>query len=779
MPDKKKRRPPRPAADESASENVRLKADLEREKKAGLRFRLAAESATNLIYEWDLDSSSLEWLGHVDELLGYQPNELPRTWEGYTSLLHDEDRARVLAAVEKQLKSEEPYSVQCRVRRKDGTYLYWQDRGSVVRDASGKPLKWIGAVTDITERKKTEDALAVSEEKFRKAFYTSPDSVNINRLSDGLYVSINAGFTKIMGYTEKEAVGRTSVELNIWDDPEDRRRLVEGLRKDGMVENLEARFRAKDGAIKYGLMSAAIIEIDGQAHILNITRDISERKQAEKLRDALFRIANVANSAVTLDELFRSIHEAIGDLLPADNFYIALYDPDRKEISFPYFVDPYDEPPPPQKEGRGLTEYVLRTGAPLLAPPEVFDDLAREGYVDLVGEKSVDWMGVPLRIGERTIGVMVVQSYTESVRFGSRELEFLAFVSAQVAMSIERKKTEEALRALSLRQDAILTAVPNIIMEVDNDKVYAWANRAGLEFFGDDVVGREAAFYFEGEQETYGAVQPLFAGDEGTIYVESWQRRRDGQRRLLAWWCRGLKDEKGRVSGALSAALDITEHKRDEEKIRLSLKEKEVLLREIHHRVKNNMQVISSMFNLQAGHTQNRECISILKEAQTRIRSMSLVHEKLYRSSSLSRINFGDYLHSLASHLVQAYRSEGGLVRLETDFEDLTLDITSAMPCGLLLNELISNALKHAFPENREGMIRLGLKRGPEGLIEIRVADDGIGFPKGLDFTKVESFGFQIVMLLVRQLDAKIELDRTAGTAFSVLFRELNYPSRA
>jgi PAS domain S-box-containing protein len=350
MANKEKTNPPRPAADKSAAENARLKAELEQEKMAGRRFRLAAESATNLIYEWDLESSSLEWHGQVDELLGYLPNELPRTWQGYTSLLHDEDRARVLAAVEKQLKSEEPYSVQCRVRRKDGTYLYWQDRGSVVRDASGKPLKWIGAVTDITERKKTEDALAVSEEKFRKAFYTSPDSVNINRLSDGLYVSINAGFTKIMGYTEKEAVGRTSVELNIWDDPEDRRRLVEGLRKDGMVENLEARFRAKDGAIKYGLMSAAIIEIDGQAHILNITRDISERKQAEKLRDALFRIANVANSAVTLDELFRSIHEAIGDLLPADNFYIALYDPDRKEISFPYFVDPYDEPPPPQKE---------------------------------------------------------------------------------------------------------------------------------------------------------------------------------------------------------------------------------------------------------------------------------------------------------------------------------------------------------------------------------------------------------------------------------------------
>ena len=762
----------------SLAEIARLQAELEQERTKCQRYRLAAESATNLIYEWDL-GSRVEWHGGVDELLGYQPDEVPRTWQGYTNLIHDEDRGRVLAAVEKQLKSEEPYSVECRVRRKDGTYLYWQDRGTVVRDESGKPRKWIGAVTDITERKKTEEALAVSEEKFRKAFYTSPDSVNINRLSDGLYVSINAGFSKIMGYSEAEAVGRTSVELNIWDDPDDRLRLVAGLQKTGVVENLEARFRAKAGDLKYGLMSATLIDIDGLPHILSITRDITERKKAEKLREIVFQIANVANSAVTLDELFRSIHESIGALLPASNFYIALHDPVREEISFPYFVDQFDSPPPPKKTGRGLTEYVLRTGEPLLAPPEEFDSLARRGEVELVGEKAVDWLGVPLRVGERTIGVMVVQSYTEKLRFGQPELDILIFVSSQVAMAIERKRAEEALQTLSLRQDAILTAVPNIIMEVDAAKVYTWANQAGLEFFGPAVLGQTAEFYFEGQQDTDGAVRPLCEGRSDVVYVESWQRRRDGRRRLLAWSCRALKDGKGKVTGALSSALDITEREQAEEAIRLSLQEKEVLLREIHHRVKNNMQVISSLFNLQAAHTRSEECRGILKEAQARLRSMSLVHEKLYRSAHLSRIDFGGYIHSLAAHLVHIYRPSAGPVRLETDFEDVTLDITTAMPCGLLLSELISNALKHAFPDNREGVIHLGLKRRPDGLIEIRVADNGIGFPEGLDFSQIESFGFQIVMLLVRQLDAKIELDRTGGTAFTVRFRELIYPSRA
>jgi len=171
---------------------------------------------------------------------------------------------------------------------------------------------------------------------------------------------------------------------------------------------------------------------------------------------------------------------------------------------------------------------------------------------------------------------------------GSDELADLAAESNQMAASLkdsltsiddlnreiaERKRAEEQIKTLSMRQEAILAATPNFIMEVDHNKIYTWANPAGLDFFGEDVIGREAADYFEGEQNTYDVVQPLFQGDENTTYLESWQRRKDGQKRLLGWWCRVLKDEKGNVRGALSSAYDITDNRQAEEEVARTARE--------------------------------------------------------------------------------------------------------------------------------------------------------------------------------------------------------------
>lgn len=228
----------------------------------------------------------------------------------------------------------------------------------------------------------------------------------------------------------------------------------------------------------------------------------------------------------------------------------------------------------------------------------------------------------------------------------------------------------------------------------------------------------------------------------------------------------------------LSLEKEVAERKRTEEALRVSLREKEALLQEVHHRVKNNMQVISSLLNLQVRQTMDEDCRAILREGQSRIRSMSLVHEQLYQSQDLSNVDLAGYIRKLVANLFALYRPDATNIRMETELEDLRLDINSAIPFGLILNELLSNSLRHAFPEDRPGLIRIRLRRRPAGEVELRVEDDGVGLPEGLDYRRAESMGLQIINLLIDQLDASLEVDGTKGTAVTLIFNELTYKQR-
>jgi two-component sensor histidine kinase len=213
----------------------------------------------------------------------------------------------------------------------------------------------------------------------------------------------------------------------------------------------------------------------------------------------------------------------------------------------------------------------------------------------------------------------------------------------------------------------------------------------------------------------------------------------------------------------------ILQQKRGRDQLRSSLDEKEVLLKEIHHRVKNNLQVISSLLNLQSSHVRDENDMEIFRESQNRIRSMALIHEKLYQSGNVSIVDFPQYARSLANTLFRSYRSADSNVSLEVDFGDVSLGIDAAVPCGLIINELLSNALKHAFPGNRGGKVLLGL-RAQGGKTRLTVKDDGIGVPGSVDVACPDSLGLQLVNTLVAQIGGVLEVDRTNGTEFRIAF---------
>src|SRR2546426_1114963 len=212
-------------------------------------------------------------------------------------------------------------------------------------------------------------------------------------------------------------------------------------------------------------------------------RDVTEAKRAEQIQLATYRISEAAHAARTLQELFGAIHGIVGELMPAKNFYIALYDAAADHLTFPYHVDEYDTDFPSKKPGKGLTEYVLRTGQPLLVTPQVQAELEQRGEVELVGTPSIDWLGVPLKIGDRTIGVLVAQTYAPGVRYGEREQEILQFVSAQVAMAIERSRAETDLRASEARLKAIIDAALDAVITMDGGGVIrSWSPQAERVF---------------------------------------------------------------------------------------------------------------------------------------------------------------------------------------------------------------------------------------------------------------------------------------------------------
>ena len=276
--------------------------------------------------------------------------------------------------------------------------------------------------------------------------------------------------------------------------------------------------------------------------------------------------------------------------------------------------------------------------------------------------------------------------------------------------------------------------------------------------------------------------KPEFAGTmreaerTGGLVYETVHQRKDGSVFPVEVSLRILDIEGVRYYQAI--IRDISERKKTQERMLVTLREKEVLLREIHHRVKNNMQVISSLLSLQAQRFTDPEVREAFHESQDRIRSMALVHEKLYQTRDLSRIDFSDYVKSLTSFLFRTYQTEGTRITLKLDLDRASLDVNAAIPCGLILNELVLNSLKHAFPGDRKGEITVGLHESEGGMIRLTVHDDGIGIPEGIEFGHTDTLGLQIISLLTQQLDGRIDIRRDGGTTFTLSFKLPSYESR-
>jgi two-component sensor histidine kinase len=246
-----------------------------------------------------------------------------------------------------------------------------------------------------------------------------------------------------------------------------------------------------------------------------------------------------------------------------------------------------------------------------------------------------------------------------------------------------------------------------------------------------------------------------------------------GERRWIDWSNTLLLDEAGRMQFMVCIGVDVTERRAAEERIRVALREKEILLKEIYHRVKNNLQVVVSLLALQSRNAGHAAARNALNEGAQRIKSMALVHEQLYQSGDLTSIAFADYARQLLYHIVEGQGEAGARVTLSSEIAPVDLGIETAVPLGLIVNELVTNAYKHAFPEGRRGSICLRLQALEDSQLELSVVDDGVGLPADFDAARAGSLGLRLVLSLSEQLGASLvnAAAEGGGSRFAIRFR--------
>ncbi len=619
---------------------------------------------------------------------------------------------------------------------------------SVYRDASGDVVGVFAAARDITKQKETQKRLKDSEERMRLTLEATQIALwDWDVKNDQWYVS--PIYYSMLGYDPLNGPGDREEWLERVH-PDDRARVNKKI-QNVLVQNFnsyeyEARMLHADGTYRWVNVVGFSIERDphGKAtRILGIRTDITKRKHSEKaLRASEKKYRDLFEES--FDGLFITSPE--GKILDMNKKGIKMFGYDTKEeiMSLDLASDIYADP----SDRKSILSMINEQGS--------------AEYEVVVKKKNGD--------------KMITQCSLTAVKDETGQINSYRGIIRDIT---ERKKADEALRLSNNYNRSLIEASLDPLITIGPDGGVNDVNMATEKVTGYsrvELIGSDFSVYFTEPEKAREVYQLVFKDGFVRDYPLKIQHK-NGDVTSVLYNASVYRDESGDVVGVFAAARDVTKLNKAKNDLKKTIKEKNVLLSEVHHRVKNNMQIISSLLNLQTHYVSDDKTISILKESQDRVKAMAILYEKLYLSDDLTEINFEEYIQGLIKGLFYTHNVEEGQISTTIEIENIFLNIETSIPCGLIISELVSNSLKHAFSNGRKGKISLSLQSVGDKF-ELIVSDNGIGFPEDLDFRNTDSLGLQLVNNLVNQIDGEISLEKSHGTQFKILFHELKYKKR-
>jgi PAS domain S-box-containing protein len=688
---------------------------------------------------------------NVKDVLGYDASVFISGELLYPQVLHPEDIGFVEAQVRQIMASTEdimlidPY----RLKRKDGQYIWVQEYGYIKRDAQGQVTDVMGYIYDVTTSYELQRKMAESELRYRSLVENSPTGI-IRIDTKGNILDVNPQMLSILGSPSVEATKK----FNLFDFAPLQEAGISERFQEAIEKKTTIRFNGEYESAwgKYMYYHAVINPVfNAQGQVIGAQGNMEDATEAKKIRDDKRRV-----------ELQQ---------LEERNIFVAA--PIMMFKWRKHGHEPLENVTENVTQILGYTPEDLKNGTPLYAeiihPADVQRVLSHSKEMMEAGEDQ--FSTVPYRLKRKDGTYIWVNDYSSIIRDAQGNVSHVNGIVYDISDTIEAERvlevTETTYREIfNATNEAIFIHDAETFAIVDvNDTMLAM-----FECTHEQALSSNIAAFSHGDHD-HAAAEELMrkARMEGPQTFEWHSQTLAGR----PFWTE-VKLRWARLHGEerfLATARDVSERRSMERALRMSLEEQEVLTREVHHRVKNNMQVINSILNLQAEYTQDPALTNILKETQNRIRSMALIHEKLFKSKSMAQVEFDIYLQSLIREVVNFYSSYAANVRIHESIESVRMEITSAIPCGLIVNELLTNCLKYAFPDKREGEIWVRLVNGKDGFAEVNVQDNGIGLPESIDFESTQTMGLRIIRILIEQLNGSMEIKRDSGTSFTFRFR--------